>query len=99
LIFIFCFYYYATFCIFSIESINISFGDGRNGSPIKSTGFSSRGAGLDSQHPPWWFIIVCNTSSRDQTPSSALCGHQACIWYIYMHPGKTLTHVKNKNKE
>lgn len=30
-------------------------------------------------------------------PSSGLCRPQAPMWYIYMHTGKALTHIKQKN--
>ena len=45
----------------------------------------------------WWLTIICNSNSRDLTPSSGLHGHQACTWYT-LYTGRPHTHYTYSNK-
>lgn len=44
--------------------------------------------------PTWWFITICNSSSRDTIPCSGLHRHQAHVWYTDIHANKTSKHKK-----
>lgn len=70
----------------SIQLKSEASGD-RGGSVVKSICYSCREWGFSP-------ITPVTTVSGDQIPSSGLCRHQAPLWYMCIHVGNILIHVK-----
>lgn len=72
---------------FNIEILLMQ--DWRNESVVMNAGSSSRGTGLDSQHPFGGIQLWINAFPRDQMLSFVLHKHLACMGYIEIYVGKT----------
>jgi hypothetical protein len=51
------------------------------------------GIQIQSPAPTWWVTTIYNSSSRDLTPSSDLCGLLALKEFTDIHAGKTPIHI------
>lgn len=58
----------------------VTLGAGEMVQQFKSTGFSSRAPGFNSQYPRGSSQLSVTPVSGDLMPSSRLCGYQACMW-------------------
>lgn len=47
-----------------------------------------------SQNPYEGSQLSVTPVVKDLMPPSDLCGHQACMWYTFIHADKTLINVK-----
>lgn len=65
-----------------------------DGTEIKSTGCSCRSSGFDTQHPHGHSQPTVTPVPEEPTTASELFRHQAYMWHIDIHAGKTLTHIK-----
>lgn len=43
---------------------------------------------------PSFYLVAYATVPEDPTPTSGPQGHHGRMWYIHIHSGKTLTHMK-----
>ena len=60
----------------------------KDGSVVRNTGCSCRGAGFDSQLP-----IICNLGCWDLTPFLASV-NTACTWYRMLMQSREIIHIK-----
>lgn len=58
------------------------------------TGYSFRGSGFDSQNPQGGSQPSVTPVLEDLMLYSGFCGHEAYVWYIFTHVGKTLINIK-----
>lgn len=70
----------------------------RDGSVVRNIGCSSRGPGLESQHPHGGLQPPVTPFSGDGMPSSGFCRHQASKWDTDMHADKIPILIKLKLK-
>lgn len=55
---------------------------------VDGTWCSCRGPWFDSQHPDGASQPTVTAVLVDLVPSSGLGGHEACMWYTFVHAGK-----------